>query len=153
MLRRLRLPFRWLGHNHRPYELRPARVEQGRGESGDIGRVRRRQEGLRRPDIRIRLLRLRRSSIPTGSGHRFSSAFSFSGQIVTAPRAADETWLAYLAITPVEYRGCGGRHDARRCFISESGTSTRSSRLGKSKTIRSPSRRPAIGPPAMASEI
>src|SRR4029078_4949898 len=65
---------------------------------------------------------------------------------VTAPSAADDTNLAYLAITPVVYRGGSGRYFRRRSAISLSVISTWSVRAGRSKVMMSPSRTAAIGP-------
>src|SRR5207248_2821601 len=75
----------------------------------------------RRRDIRRRVLRLHRSSIPTGPAHLFSLLIHFlAAQIVIAPREADETSLAYFAITPVTYLGFGGVQEDNRRFNSES---------------------------------
>src|SRR5438067_8984433 len=106
----------------------------------------------RRRDIRRRVLRLHRSSIPTGPAHLFSLLIHFlAAQIVIAPREADETSLAYFAITPVTYLGFGGVQEDNRRFNSESEISTRNSRLLKSKTTKSRSRTAAMGPPHIAS--
>src|SRR5215475_10416132 len=70
---------------------------------------------------------------------------------VTAPCEAEETRLAYLAKTPVAYRGCGAFQLRRRSSIWASLSSAHSKRLSTSNTITSPSRNAAIGPPLAAS--
>src|SRR6266581_3064537 len=95
-----------------------------------------------------------------GASHFFHTALAeaadstvFAGAVifVTAPRDADETRCAYLAITPVAKRGTGGVHSVRRRRTSSSASSTLSARPGISKTTVSPSRTAAIGPPTAAS--
>ena len=59
--------------------------------------------------------------------------------MVTAPRDAEETSKAYLAITPLTKRGTGGFQVASRFWMSEVLSSTFRSLLGMSNTIVSPS--------------
>src|SRR5882724_4113732 len=73
------------------------------------------------------------------------------GKTVTAPREADETRNAYLAMTPLVKRGAGGFQLARRCLICSTVNSTLRVRLGMSKTMMSRSAIAAIGPPCAAS--
>src|SRR6266508_1371949 len=70
---------------------------------------------------------------------------------VTAPSDAEETRRAYFASAPLTYRGAGAFHAARRLAKSASSTSTSMRRFSASISMRSPSRRSAIGPPTSAS--
>src|SRR5206468_1692705 len=70
---------------------------------------------------------------------------------VTAPSLADDTRRAYLANTPVSYRGAGGVQCLRRSRTISSLTSRSSRRAPMSKEMPSPSRTAAIGPPRAAS--
>ena len=63
----------------------------------------------------------------------------FAGTAVIAPKEAEETSNAYLAMTPLAYLGFGACHEASRFCSSASVTSTLSVRLGMSNTIVSPS--------------
>src|ERR1044071_886954 len=70
---------------------------------------------------------------------------------VTAPSAADDTSLAYLASAPLVWSGGRGDQSRRRASISSALSATEISRFGASIVTRSPSRSAAIGPPTAAS--
>src|SRR5579864_2463608 len=73
------------------------------------------------------------------------------GMTVTAPREAEETSSAYLAITPVLKRGAGAFQEERRRWISASVRLTLRVRFGMSNAMVSPSASAAMGPPVAAS--